>query len=244
VKLSASKSQNPAGRVLVFIPSFNDSVALPGLVSEIGRLGRRFQALVIDDGSSQSVLSDVLAKQCLHVKLSSNFGLGVCTHIAFHHALTHGYFAVVRIDADGQHQVVDIGKLVDALDNGDSDLVAGVRVNQGQNHGGISRRIVKIYFNGFARWITKGGAPKDVNTGFFAANSAAVTKLDRTTMERFPEPELFISGCNAGLRVGSVEIEQQDRIEGRSTIHVIGALRMVFRFNVFVFGLLMRKLLP
>jgi len=63
-------------------------------------------------------------------------------------------------------------------------------------------------------------------------------------LERFPEPELFVSACNAGLRVGSIEVEQRDRIEGRSTIHIFGALKMLFRFNVFVFGQLMRKLLP
>ncbi len=228
----------------MFIPSFNDSAALPGLVSEIGRLGRRYQALVIDDGSSLPILSEVLATRCLHVKLSSNFGLGVCTHIAFHHALAHGYFAVVRIDADGQHQVADITQMVDALDNGDLDLVAGVRVNQDQDHGALGRRIIKTYFNGFARWITQGCAPQDVNTGFIAANAAAVAQLNLVTLERFPEPEIFVSACNAGLRVGSIEIEQRDRIEGRSTIHVIGAFKMLFRFNVFVFGQLMRKLIP
>jgi len=242
--LDPSKSQTLDGRVLVFIPSLNDSAALPGLVSEIGRLGRRYQVLVIDDGSLRPVLSEVLAKQCLHVKLSSNFGLGVCTHIAFHHALTHGYFAVVRIDADGQHQVADISQLVDALDNGDLDLVAGVRVNQDRDHVAFGRRIVKTYFNGFAQWITQGCAPQDVNTGFIAANAAAVATLNLATLERFPEPEIFVSACNAGLRVGSIEIEQRDRIEGRSTIHFIGGLKMLFRFNVFVFGQLMRKLLP
>jgi hypothetical protein len=242
--LAASNLQILGGRVLVFIPSFNDSAALPGLVSEVGRLGRRYQALVIDDGSSRSVLSEVLAKQCLHVRLSSNFGLGVCTHIAFHHALTHGYFAVVRIDADGQHQVSDIIQLVAALDSGDLDLVAGVRVNQDRDHVAFGRRIVKTYFNGFAQWITQGCAPQDVNTGFIAANAAAVATLNLATLERFPEPEIFVSACNSGLRVGSIEIEQRDRIEGRSTIHFIGGLKMLFRFNVFVFGQLMRKLLP
>jgi len=89
--LTESKSQNPAGRVLVFIPSYNDSAALPRLVSDIRRLGDRFQPLVVDDGSATAVMTDLQADDCLYAKLSSNFGLGVCTQIAFRHVLDHGY---------------------------------------------------------------------------------------------------------------------------------------------------------
>jgi len=242
--LAASKSQTQPGRVLVFVPSFNDSAALPELVSGINELGPRYQALVIDDGSSKSVLSEALAGECLHARLPSNFGLGVCTYVAFRHALQHGYQTVARIDGDGQHRVADIPELIKTLEEGDLDLVAGVRVNQNRELGSFGRRFVKFYFNGFARWITGGCAPQDVNTGFFAANTDAMELIIHTTLERFPESELYISACIAGLKVGSAPIEQLDRLEGRSTIHVVGGLRIFFRFNVFAFGQIVRKFLP
>jgi len=123
-------------------------------------------------------------------------------------------------------------------------VVAGVRVNQNQSDGSLSRSLVKTYFNVFSRWITGGCSPSDVNTGFFAANSVAVAQLNQSTLERFLEPEMFISACAAGLRMGSLLIEQEDRLEGRSTINALAGMRMFFRFNVFVFGQLMRKNLP
>jgi hypothetical protein len=243
-KLSESTSQKQEGRVLVFIPSFNDSVALPGLLAEIAGLGRRYQPLVIDDGSPEAVLTSDLMGQCLHATLPANFGLGVCTHIAFTHALRLGYGAVVRVDGDGQHRVSDILRLMQDIDSGVADLVAGVRTNQGRGRGVVGRNLAKSYFSGLARRMTKGCAPRDVNTGFFAANSKALKLLNQVTLERFSEPEMYVSACRAGLRVRSVEVEQRDRTEGRSTLHLLGAASMFFRFNVFVFGQLFRRWLP
>ena len=242
--MSESSSHRQAGRVLVFIPTFNDSAALPGLLSEIAHMGDRYRALVIDDGSAEPVLTRELMAQCLYAKLPANFGLGVCTHIAFSHALNHGYQAVVRVDGDGQHRISDIARLMQDIDAGTADLVAGVRTNQSQDPGSIGRKIVKSYFSGFARRITRGRAPQDVNTGFFAANTAALERLNKQTLERFPEPEMYVSACRADLRVGSVEVEQRDRVVARSTLQIVGALSMFFRFNVFVFGQLFRRRLP
>ena len=239
-----STLQKQEGRVLVFIPSFNDSAALPGLLAEIADLGKRFRPLVIDDGSQEAVLTSGLKGQCLHATLPANFGLGVCTHIAFTHALRFGYCAVVRVDGDGQHRVPDIVRLMQDIDSGVADLMAGVRTNLGRGSGFIGRNLAKSYFSEFARRMTKGCAPWDVNTGFFAANSRAIEQLNKGTLERFPEPEMYISACRAGLRVRSIEVEQRDREVGRSTLQFFGATSMFFRFNVFVFGQLFRRWLP
>lgn len=231
-------------RVLVFIPSLNDAAALPELVGEINAMGTRYQPLVIDDGSQDLVVTRALMGQCLHARLPANFGLGVCTHVAFGHALRHGYGAVVRVDGDGQHRTADIAALMKPIDSGEADLVAGVRVNQSQGGGHFTRRMVKSYFNAFARRITRGCAPDDVNTGFFAANGFAVECLSRDVLERFPEPEMYVTACRAGLRVRSVPVEQRQRVEGRSTIKVVGGIRMFFRFNVLAFGELFRRRRP
>ena len=241
--MSESFSQLPAGRVLVFIPSFNDKAALPGLLAEIADLGHQYHPLVIDDGSSESVLPDPLKAKCLHARLPANFGLGVCTHIAFSHALRHGYRAVVRVDGDGQHRVPDISRLMQSIDDGGADLVAGVRTNH-LGAGFFGRNLAKSYFSAFARRITRGCAPDDVNTGFFAANTQALEILNQTTLERFPEPEMYVSACRAGLRVRSVSVEQRNRTEGRSTLRLLGGASMFFRFNVFVVGQIFRKWFP
>ena len=95
-------------RVLVFIPSLNDRDLLHQLATSVLELGAGFVVLVIDDGSEPSIEKTLLPENCLLFTVPSNVGLGLCTHIAFDHALMHNYDFVVRLDADGQHPIAMI----------------------------------------------------------------------------------------------------------------------------------------
>lgn len=224
-------------RILVFIPTFAERTALADLARDVRALGEGYQPLVIDDGSVPPV---PLAHGALQVRLPANMGLGVCTHVAFAHAMRHSYDAIVRIDGDGQHRVRDIPRLVAALDS--ADFVVGVRLNHANSGvGGVGRRFLKAYFNALASAMTRGAVPPDANSGCFAANRKAMAVLNERSFERYPEPEMMISAVRAGLGVASVEIEQERRAQGRSTLGPIAALLMFFRFNVFAVGTLLRR---
>lgn len=239
----SSSQGNAPERVLVFIPSFGDAVALPRLQKAIAALGPRYWTLIVDDGSADPLVRPT-GDRCLLVRLPANFGLGVSLDIAFAHVLGHDYGVLVRIDADGQHAVHDIPTMVAAIEGGDADLAVGVRVNQGEPEmrGSIARRVLKAYFRFLARVVTRGAAPADVNSGFFAVRREAISVLRRTRFERFPEPELYVAACVANLKVTSVAVNQQVREDGRSTLDLIAAARMLFRFNIYAVGHLLRRI--
>jgi hypothetical protein len=119
----------------------------------------------------------------------------------------------------------------------------GVRVNQELSRGirGIVGLLVKRYFALVGRLLTGGKAPADVNTGLFAVNRKAMTLLNERLLERFPEPQIFISACRAGLRVQELPVTQFERSHGSSSIDVVGGLRMFYRFNAFVLNELARR---
>jgi len=224
-------------RVLVFTPSFNDHAGLAEIARSVEALGQDYRLLIIDDGSTVPADPDNLGRSTLHVRVPDNFGLGVCTHIAFDHALAHGYDTVVRVDADGQHPVEDVPRLVKPLQEKRADLVAGCRINHLQGRVGVSvwiRWFVKTYFARMASLVTRGKSPRDVNTGFFAANRDAVACLSRFYLERFPEPQIFIIACREGLRVAEVLVEQKPRKQGRSTLNFVHGARLLYRFNLLV----------
>ena len=227
-------------RVLVFIPSYGDRRAIPDLLATVQSLGPRFRALVVDDGSSEPVITPELASQCLYTRLPANFGLGVSTQIAFGHALAHGYVALVRVDADGQHAVEDIPALLRRLDTNEADIVIGARLNH-LAKGQLGRSLVKRYYSFIARLLAGGVLPEDVNSGFFAIGRAGMEMLGELTLERFPEPELFIQAARRGLRVAAVDVEQHPRREGASSLGLRPALQMFFRFNVFALERLLRR---
>jgi len=236
------RQEGSAAKVLVFVPTFNDTELLGEIVGGVKRLSNRYTVLVLDDGSRTAHRRAVEDLDCLRFHLPDNLGLGTCTQIAFDHLLRHDYQAVVRVDADGQHPLERIPELLAPLDAGEADVVAGRRVNHeaGSGGGAVVRRMVKSYFVAVAKMLTGGAAPNDVNTGFFAMNRHAVATLSHQMLDRFPEPQLFILACRENLRVTELPVEQVEREFGASTLSLTQAAAMFYRFNMFVLGELLR----
>ena len=229
-------------KVLVFVPTFNDVEYLATIVDEIQKLDGAFTVLVLDDGSAIPIRSILNRSHCLHFRLPANFGLGVCTHIAFDHALRGNYRAIIRVDSDGQHPVEMIPALLAKLTAGEADVVVASRINRNQGSGlrfAISR-IARGYISTTARLMTKGMVPGDVNSGFFAANPRAMEALNSYQLERFPEPQMYILACRHSLRVAEVPVAQMARKHGSSTITFGHALRIVYRFSIFVLSELLQ----
>ncbi len=230
------------GRVLVFIPTFNDRDLLHELASEVKTIADHVTTLIIDDGSSPAIERPSLPDDCLLFRLPSNVGLGVCSHIAFDHALSHGYDCVVRLDADGQHPISQVSALLEPLQRGEADIVVAMRTNHSSHDrpDAVLRRMVKCYFSLLSRIITSGAAPKDVSSGFFVANRRALEALNATTLERYPEPQLYSHACRSGLLIREIRIEQEKRQHGTSTITYVRAIAMIYRFTVYAVAEVLR----
>jgi glycosyltransferase involved in cell wall biosynthesis len=230
-------------RILVFVPSYNDVEQLDSIIANLQALSETITVLVIDDGSVEPIAAALTQTDCLHFRLPTNFGLGVCTQIAFDHALRHGYDAVVRVDADGQHPVEMIPALLAQLRSGETDVVVAMRSNRYQ-HGGwrtFFSRIAQGYLSLLAKLLTNGQAPVDVNSGFFATNRAALKKLNTAQLERFPEPQLYVLACRLKLRVGAIVVEQMARKEGSSSVTISHGIRLAYRFSIFGLSELLQK---
>jgi glycosyltransferase involved in cell wall biosynthesis len=218
--------------VLVLVPTFNDRSEIAAILDELRRHPRT-QALLIDDGSTVGLDEVVSGRDALHLRLPGNYGLGVCMHVALDHAIASGYSAMARIDADGQHSVADIDRLLTPLAADHADVVFGVRTNHG---GGAARQAVKLYFSLVSRLLTRGAAPDDVNSGFIALNRVAMSILNSVELERYPEPQIVIVACRRDLRTKEVPVTQGPRRTGQSTLGLAQALRMVYRFSMFALG--------
>lgn len=231
-----------SGRILVFLPTFNDLELLSELTHDISSLGKEYVPLVLDDGSRPVVDSETLAPRSLIFHLPTNFGIGVATHIAFDHALKHDYWAVVRIDADGQHPVGAIPTLIDRLRAEETDLVVGARQNRNHTIGirEIAARVARAYLSVTAKSVSGGGSPNDITSGFFAANRQTIETLNSVIFERFPEPQMYMLAPRRGLNILEVPIEQISREFGRSTITIGHAISIIYGFSIVVLAELLQ----
>jgi glycosyltransferase involved in cell wall biosynthesis len=114
-------------KVLVAIPAWNEENTIADVLREIKVLYPDFDVLVVNDGSDDataSIAEEVGAKVVSH---NGNLGYTAAIQTGRVCALEGGYDFLVFIDADGQHRVSDIGRILDPLIRGDADQVRGSR---------------------------------------------------------------------------------------------------------------------
>ena len=117
---SVDKKCNP--EVSIVIPVFNEAESLQGVLLEVageleGSLGRTFEILVVDDGSSDGTaqIAQEVAKKKPVIRVlrhSRNVGQSFAFHTGFRHALGG---IIVTLDGDGQNVPADIPGVVSMI---------------------------------------------------------------------------------------------------------------------------------
>jgi hypothetical protein len=215
---------------LIFIPTYNDFSHLQGLIDEVNSSLTGVAILVIDDGSE---VTGPDLTNCLYVKLPFNLGLGVATQIALDYAASRGITKAVRIDADGQHPVEQIPALLTALDS--ADVVLAVRSNRHTTSTlkGIIATFARSYITLISRLTLHKKLPKDLNSGFIGLNSTSIALFRKHELDRYPEAQMMIIAASNRLVISSIDIDQNDRATGISSVTLSAAFRLLYRVTLY-----------
>lgn len=114
-------------KVLIAIPAWDEEKSIGGVLDEVKALYPYFDVLVINDGSSDSTAQIAREKGVKVIDHNGNLGYTATIQTGRVYALENGYDFLIFIDADGQHRVSDISRLLDPLLKGDGDQVRGSR---------------------------------------------------------------------------------------------------------------------
>ena len=159
-----------AERLLVVVPTFNELINLPLVVPAILQQDPRLEVLVVDDNSPDGTgqLADELAASTPRVHVlhrPAKSGLGKAYLAGFRWSLERGYDLIFEMDADFSHDPKFLGDFIRAIN--EADVVIGSRYRTGVNviNWPISRLLLSIGANQYARWIT--GLPLADSTGGF-----------------------------------------------------------------------------
>lgn len=116
--------QQTSRNILAIIPAFNEEQHIGKVISQASQF---LPVVVVDDGSNDGTAALAESSGATVIRQMPNQGKGAALINGFRHALAAGAEAVVMLDADGQHDPVEITLFLHAYTKNASDLVIGAR---------------------------------------------------------------------------------------------------------------------
>jgi glycosyltransferase involved in cell wall biosynthesis len=189
------------------------------VVEALRRNAPDFDTVVVDDGSTDS--TDVLAHRAgaKVLKLPFNVGIGGAVQTGFVYARDHGYDFLAQVDGDGQHDSVELERLMATMEEEDVDMVCGSRFLT-DNHrypAPISRR-TGIHIFAFLLSRIVGMRVSDPTSGFRLYNRRAIELFARDYPHDYPEVEAVLILHHHRLRMREIPVRMYTRGGGTSSI--------------------------
>jgi len=213
--------------ISIVMPVYNEAGNLPGLLAELtavlDQLDRPYEIVAVDDGSTDDSVEVLRRLQertpCLRViRFRRNFGQTAAFTAGFDYARGD---VVITIDADGQNDPADIPRLLEAMEEGDYDIVSGWRHERKEPF--VTRRVPSIVANHLISRST-GVRLHDYGCSLKAYRAEVVKNV-----HLYGELHRFIPALAGwmGVRVKELPVNDRPRTYGRSKYGLSRTIRVL-----------------
>jgi glycosyltransferase involved in cell wall biosynthesis len=203
-------------QISVVIPLYNEVDTVPLLAERLrvalDGLGRPWEAIIVDDGSTDGSLEALRAVHARDprftvVVLRRNFGQTPAFAAGFDAARGE---IVVTMDADLQNDPKDIPRLLETMEAGGYDIVSGWR--QDRHEPLLLRRVPSMFGNRVMTWLT-GVQLHDTGCSLKAYRAEVIKNV-----KLYGNLHRFIPAASSwyGVRVAEVPVRDNARAHGRS----------------------------
>jgi glycosyltransferase involved in cell wall biosynthesis len=147
-----------------------------------------------------------------------NLGQGAAIQTGIDFALQKGATYLVTFDADGQHDVEDIGRMIDKLEDEKLEIVFGSRFLKGAETNVDKTRKALLHVSRFTNFFISGVLLSDSNNGLRAFTSAAAKQIRITENRRTHSSDIIYQVVKKKIKFGeapvSVEYSSYSRKKG------------------------------
>lgn len=220
----------------IVIAAYNEEHAIGSVLSDLKKAGYT-DIVVVDDGSKDKT-AVIAKKDTPHVVMhEKNQGQGAALRTGIRYAVKHGADIIITFDADGQHRVEDISKMVEPIEKGECDVTLGSRfLKKGSNVPFMRRVVLKV--GAFIVWLFYGIWLTDAHNGFRALSRTAAEKIKITCDRMEHASEIVYEIKKNKLRWKEVPVvikyTEYSKAHGQSSFN---AFRILWRMIVHRFRL-------
>ena len=202
-------------KIIIGIPAFNEEKNIAVIISKLKKISDKI--VVCNDGSSD--LTSKIAEEmgAIVINHEKNLGYGAAIRSLFLKSKELEGDVLVTFDADGQHRVEDIDKIINPIINDKSDLVIGSRFLDDSEKEVPQYR--KIGINIITK-ITNASIKKqltDSQSGFRAYSRKVLNELNPSELGMGISTEILIKASAKDFRISEVPIKIL--YEGNTSTH-------------------------
>jgi glycosyltransferase involved in cell wall biosynthesis len=205
---------HPAGAgapLAIVIPAYNEEGTVAEVVQEIPReaAGLVTEVIVVVDGSSDATAQRAIEAGALVCDVPANRGQGAALRLGYWLARTRGAQVIATIDADGQYEPEELGRVVQPILDGRADFVSGSRRLGAELTTDRVRHLGVLVFGAIFSFLTRHRIT-DPACGLRAMRSE-VTAAVTLEQPQYQASELMISAALNGYRLAEVPTTMRDR---------------------------------
>ena len=201
--------------ITIGIPAYNEEKNIASIIVKLKKIAQKI--IVCNDGSTD--LTGEIAEKLGAVVINhpKNLGYGSGIRSIFQKAKEIDSDILVTFDADGQHQVEDIKKVIEPILKNEVDVVIGSRFLENKNVSAPEYRKIGIKLITKVTNSTLKEKITDSQSGFRAYNKDVITKLEVGDVGMGISTEILIKASSRGFKITEVPINIQ--YEGDTSTH-------------------------
>ncbi len=201
--------------ITIGLPAYNEEKNIASIIVKLKKVAQKI--IVCNDGSTD--LTGEIAEKLGVVVINhpKNLGYGSGIRSIFQKAKEIDTDILVTFDADGQHQVEDIKKVIEPILKNKADIVIGSRFLENKNVSAPEYRKIGIKLITKVTNSTLKEKITDSQSGFRAYNKDVITKLEVGDVGMGISTEILIKASSRGFKITEVPINIQ--YEGDTSTH-------------------------
>ena len=201
-------------KITIGIPAYNEERNIAKIITGLKKITDSI--IVCDDGSSDMTSEIAKNLNVIVVKHERNMGYGAAINTIFQRAKDIGTEILVTFDADGQHRIEDITKVISPIEENIADVVIGSRFlkenSQVPNYRKIGiKAITKVTNASINQKLT------DSQSGFRAYSRYVLEKIFPSDKGMGISTEILIKASKNDFRISEVPITIL--YEGKTSVH-------------------------